>query len=69
MYRLLLKKNSTELLFPYALKNNSKKDVFTGVALKYLTIKESYFTEVSMGISLFIGWNSSEKETIYLVVK
>lgn len=60
---------STKLFSPWMLGNSPEKDVFTGVAFQYLTIKESYFSEVSMGISLFISWNSSEKETFYLVLK
>jgi len=44
-----------------------EKDIFTGVAFKYLSTKKRYFGEVSMGVSLFIIWKSSEKETIYLV--
>lgn len=48
-------KHRTAPSLPRTLKNSSEKDVFTGVAFKYLPIKEGYFSEVSMGISLFIS--------------
>lgn len=34
-------------------KRSTEKDVFTGVAFKYLTIKEIHFSEVSRESSLF----------------
>ena len=67
MCRLVLKNKAQTTLSLCALKNSLEKDIFTGVAFKYLSIKERYFGEVSMGVSLFIIWKSSEKETIYLV--
>ena len=69
MCRLVLKNKAqtTLSLSLCALRNSLEKDIFTGVAFKSLSIKERYFGEVSMGVSLFIIWKSSEKETIYLV--
>lgn len=60
---------SAKLFSPWVLGNSPEQDVFTGVAFQYLTIKESYFSKVSLRISLCISWNSSEKENFYLVLK